>query len=54
MYFYTPTRLVKLRIDVSYTVITKISFGKGSCRMNDTIEKTFINFIIWSLLNFIH
>ena len=30
MYFYTPTRSVKLRIDVSYTVITKISFGKGT------------------------
>ena len=30
MYFYTRTRSGKLTIDVSHTVDTKISFGKGT------------------------
>ena len=30
MYFYIMTRSVKLSFDVSYTVITKIFFSKGT------------------------
>ena len=34
MYFSTRTRSGKLRINVSHTVVTKISFGKGTLPNN--------------------